>query len=142
MGRSGRPGNPARGRPVHRAGLCRRHEGPAEVHGRRRHPPRFCAAAGRSQVTCRQAGLWCGVVLLTSLACNRDSRPVVTGGPARGSGGGVFRTTVVEVLARRSPTRTGSTAGTPAISFSASYRVVRTVCLHSETRYLTTRFGR
>ncbi len=43
-------------------------------------------------MTCRQAGVWCGVVLLTSLACNRDSRPVVTGGPARGIGGAVVRT--------------------------------------------------
>jgi cytochrome c oxidase cbb3-type subunit 3 len=43
-------------------------------------------------VSSRGAGLWSGLVLLTGFACNRDSRPVVTGGPADGIGRAVVRT--------------------------------------------------
>jgi hypothetical protein len=43
-------------------------------------------------MTSRRAGPWCGLVLLTGIACNRDSHPVVTGRPADGVGGAVVRT--------------------------------------------------
>jgi cytochrome c oxidase cbb3-type subunit 3 len=43
-------------------------------------------------MTSRRAGPWSGLVLLTGIACNRDSHPVVTGRPADGVGGAVVRT--------------------------------------------------
>jgi cytochrome c oxidase cbb3-type subunit III len=43
-------------------------------------------------VTPSQAGLWVALILLAGSACNRDSRPVVTGGPADGKSGAMVRT--------------------------------------------------
>lgn len=43
-------------------------------------------------MTSRPGDLWCSLVLVAGIACNRDARPIVTGGPTEGIGRAAVRT--------------------------------------------------